>query len=364
MNAKEVSEAVKAVCENTKLCPVVIGRHGIGKSETMEILAKQMGMRFVSLRLGSVQDVGDLLGLQIEMKDKNGETSGIKFVPPDWFPKEGEKIFLFLDEFNRARKDLQSTLFQLSLDKTLHTHKLTPGSFVVLACNPATDDYSTIEIDDKAMSDRFVFLKYDPTPKDWVDYMKEVNPSSTLVSFIKEVPEQLGLGLTEDFSLDFVQPSPRTITELDKIFEKVKKDEINIETFKNIAFGSIGITSTLTFIKWYETESNRVTGKEILKNPKKFLPKVKELVEKNKMDTLNEIIEDVIKINKENELDLKQFEVVKQLCLTVPRPLSFKLLKTITFDVGNPEVIRFFWHDSEIEKYFELDSEFLKEIKE
>ena len=81
---------------------MLVGRHGIGKSEILTEYFRGKGMPVVALFLGQMADPGDLIGIPA----KNEQTGKTEFMPPYWFPLDGKPIVLFLDELNRARPEI------------------------------------------------------------------------------------------------------------------------------------------------------------------------------------------------------------------------------------------------------------------
>ena len=79
---------------------MLVGAHGIGKSEILTEYFSGKGMRVVPLFLGQMSDPGDLIGIP----NRNETTGKTEFMPPYWFPLDGKPIVLFLDELNRAGK--------------------------------------------------------------------------------------------------------------------------------------------------------------------------------------------------------------------------------------------------------------------
>lgn len=60
---------------------MLVGRHGIGKSEILTEYFSAKGMPVVALFLGQMADPGDLIGIP----NKNTETGKTEFMPPYWF---------------------------------------------------------------------------------------------------------------------------------------------------------------------------------------------------------------------------------------------------------------------------------------
>ena len=122
-------EAVPYIVENR--IPILMrGRHGIGKSE----LAKQIGNNILGLPIIEVRlsqmDTGDLLGLPYVDGDRT------VFKPMDWFKSACDKAcLLFIDEIDRAIKELRQGAFQLTDSRTLNGRSLHKDTIIIGACN-------------------------------------------------------------------------------------------------------------------------------------------------------------------------------------------------------------------------------------
>ena len=139
---------------------LIHGRHGVGKSQGIFQVSQELqyvhptkgktSYDFIDLRLGNME-VGDLLGLADFEEDENGNKIATKFMRPSWLPTDPDSCgILFLDEINRARRDVLQAAFQLVLDKKIHEYELPKGWVVVGACNPNTDEYIVTDIGDAA----------------------------------------------------------------------------------------------------------------------------------------------------------------------------------------------------------------------
>ena len=98
VNITELKQLLEATPASHNI--MLVGNHGIGKSEILSEHYGSLGMPVVALFLGQMSDPGDLIGLPCK-DEKTGKTD---FMPPYWFPTDGKPIVLFLDELNRARR--------------------------------------------------------------------------------------------------------------------------------------------------------------------------------------------------------------------------------------------------------------------
>jgi hypothetical protein len=125
------------------------GPTGIGKSEIVRQVAKQLGIANVVLDL-SLLEPPDLVGLPII---EDGRT---RYALPHILPREGSGI-LMLEELNRAERYIQQPALQLLTARMLHEYLLPDGWVVFAAVNPATGDYHVTPLD-AALRARFLEL--------------------------------------------------------------------------------------------------------------------------------------------------------------------------------------------------------------
>lgn len=172
---------------------LLVGRHGIGKSEILRAFYEVRGERVVSLFLGQMADPGDLIGLPY-MAD-----GVMEFRPPYWFPTDNHPIVLFLDELNRARPELLQTVMDLCLSRTIAGRQLPAGSRVIAAVNDG-EQYQLTPLD-PALVSRFAVYRFAPTVADWLRYAEARQLDERVVQFISENPSWLdGDGRAENTS--------------------------------------------------------------------------------------------------------------------------------------------------------------------
>ena len=159
---------------------MLVGNHGIGKSEILTEHFSKKGMPVVALFLGQMSDPGDLLGLP----HKNEATGKTDFMPPYWFPVDGKPIVLFLDELNRARPEILQTIMDLALNRKLAGRKLPEGSRIIAAVNEG-DQYQLTDLD-PALVSRFNILTFSPTVQEWLLWADKVGVDKRVIDFIRE----------------------------------------------------------------------------------------------------------------------------------------------------------------------------------
>lgn len=168
---------------------MLVGRHGIGKSQILTQYYRQRGMRVVPLFLGQMADPGDLIGLPVLTGDgrsassAQGSAAATTFAPPYWFPLDGQPIVLFLDELNRARPEILQTVMDLALNRRLAGHQLPPGSRIISAVNDG-DEYQLTHLD-PALVSRFNVYQFCPSAQEWLMWAEQQHLDRRVIDFIQ-----------------------------------------------------------------------------------------------------------------------------------------------------------------------------------
>jgi len=264
---------------NVKVPTLLIGTMGVGKSQIVKQVTDELGIGLVDLRLAQ-QEAGDLIGLPY----KNGD-NGTHWAKPEWFPKEGTKGIIFLDELNRAPTDVRQAVFQLVLDRRIHTHKLPDGWFVHAAINPDNGNYQ-VETLDPAMLRRFCNLIVEPDVETWLTWAKgEGKIDNTVSEFINAQPTLL----FQDEKIDIqVKPTPDSYRMLDLLLKaKVIHKEMEMDVLK----GLIGREAGAAMIKWLDTNYKKpVSGTEVLKDYASVAPKIKKQETAENYNTVKDLV--------------------------------------------------------------------------
>ncbi len=165
---------------------MLIGKHGIGKSEIITgFYAQEKGIHVVAFFLGQMSDPGDLIGLM----HKDEQSGRSVFLPPYWWPVDGQPIVLFLDELNRARPEILQAVHELVLNKMLAGKQLPAGSIVIAAVNEG-DEYQLTDLD-PALVSRFNLYEFAPTVDDWLLWASAHDIDPRVIAFIQQNSQYL-----------------------------------------------------------------------------------------------------------------------------------------------------------------------------
>ncbi len=327
MNINQVKAALPFLFENG-LVGLLIGGHGVGKSTGVREYTEEQGVGFIDLRLGQME-VGDLLGLPEIIKDEKTGDQITVFARPKWFPTEGKGV-LFLDEINRAKRDVIQAVFQLVLDRKLHDYRLPEGWTVIAAMNPNTEDYQTLDLSDKAFLDRFCHIKISSSYNDFINYGESKNFDKSVLGFINNHPGMLR-GANTEFTLDNVEPSDRSWAAVSRL---VKHKNIPDDTLNELVTGLVGMEAATAFLSWKKTSEKPVSGVTVLKEYKKVQKEIQAQAAANnyRPDLINETKQQIMEVIKakpteEDPLTEKEYKNLVAFMIDLPNDLFIEFNK-------------------------------------
>lgn len=212
---------------------MLTGRHGIGKSQILTNYFESKGMRVVALFLGQMSDPGDLLGLPT----KDEATGKTAFMPPYWFPVDGQPVVLFLDELNRARPEILQTVMDLVLNRKLAGRLLPEGSRIISACNDG-DEYQLTDLD-PALVSRFNIYTFRPSVEEWLLWATRKGLDERVINFIQANPELLDRsGDTKEEQGLEKDPDRRAWEKVARVMENISDPK---QVHQKIVAGIVGV---------------------------------------------------------------------------------------------------------------------------
>jgi hypothetical protein len=329
-----------------------IGKHGIGKSSIIKQYSALRDYTYVEIRVGLMADAGDLTGIQEFVKCKlSGKNLGTEHVLPTWFmqgvseigeaAKSGKKVLIFLDEINRGHKDILQAIFELILDYSLKGVKLAPGSMVVAASNPPTDDYSVLDFTDAAFTDRMCHIMLEPTIPEFLSYAQASGMDSGLYEFLREHThhiEEIG----KPYALDFVKPSRRSYFRADAVIkacEKLNVQEVELE----LLCGLVGFEAAKAMTSFRETHIKSIKAVEVLNSysvNEAVRNTVTKAIEKGRGDMLGTLNEDLVALLEKMEgLTQLQADNLADLVHDLPIELAYALAIKLTSNGQNRAIM-------------------------
>lgn len=256
VTSKQLKTALRYLIK-TKHPAFVWGQYGIGKSDIINDLCKEMGGKVFDIRLSQCEQT-DLRGMPYF--DHDSKT--MKWAPPIDLPSKEEAaqypvVFLFLDELNSASPSIQAAAYQLLLDRKVGTYTLPDNCFVVAAGNREGDRGVTYRMP-KPLSNRLVHFELRVDFACWHEWAIENNVHPDVVGFLNF--SKVSLNDYDPKSPHHAFATPRTWVYVSDII----RDSIDSETAMNIICGTIGEGLALTFEAHRNTMGNMPNPSEIL----------------------------------------------------------------------------------------------------
>lgn len=269
-------EAIRALIM-AKRPGVVWGSPGIGKSDLMRHVAKEMGLEIRDVR-AVLFDPVDLRGLPMV----SGGLSA--WAVPDWLPREvceecGEVLtgsvhkengvgnnhtyrtargLLFIDELNRAPILVQNAFFQLILDRRLGDYVLPEGWVIMVACNRESDGGGVVRMP-QALNNRFVHLNLEVDLEDWCNWAVTNGIDPLVIAFLRFRPV-----LLHNFSKDeHAFPTPRSWQFVSDVLNQGSSQEIELA----LIAGTVGHAAAVEFMAFVKLVRTLPSIDAILLNP-------------------------------------------------------------------------------------------------
>ncbi len=241
MKASDITKGLKALVAQ-KVPTFLWGAPGIGKSSIVKQIADEKGLDFLDLRL-ALMDPTDLKG--IPFYDK--ETHTALWAPPAFLPQKGEGI-LFLDELNSAAPAVQSSAYQLILDRRIGEYELPDGWAIVAAGNREGDRGVTYRMP-APLANRFVHFELDVDVDDWREWAYKSGLDARIIAYISYKNEHLFSFDAKSEAKSFA--TPRSWEYVGNILKAGIEKNLLLETISG-AIGRDIAVSFLSFIKVME----------------------------------------------------------------------------------------------------------------
>jgi len=236
MNHKDAELVVTRCVEIRKAC-FLWGGMGIGKSMLVREIGEKLKRPVIDVRVSQL-DPSDIRGIPVPYE---GTT---KWLIPNWLPKEGNGI-LFLDEFNLAPPLVQSSFYQLILDRKIGDYVLPDGWSVVCAGNRVEDRSNVFEMS-WALANRFVHVYLDePEADSWSVWAVNKGVDSRVLAFINFKPEYLFQ--FDSHAKEKCFPTPRTWEFLSDVIRGVE-DEKTLDILAKCVVGTGVGKEFVTFV--------------------------------------------------------------------------------------------------------------------
>lgn len=328
--------------EGKKKVPVCIwGKHGIGKTEIVEHIAKEKGFKFAYIAPAQFEEMGDLVGMPTIV---DGRT---QFASPDWVPSEKGPGILLIDDVNRADDRILRGIMQLLQNYELVSWTLPEKWQIVLTANPDGGDYSVTPMDD-AMVTRMMHVSMEFDVKEWAKWAEKNDIDQRGINFVLTYPEIVTGNRTTPRSLVQFFESIRHIEDLTKDLALIQLladsclDQETVSSF--IAFVNNNLSKLITPEQIINTKAFK---KEVFEHLKGIV--VKKTIRVDIIATLctrlvNYLTLNEIKLSKDQLNNLKEFIKIdfipNDIRLTMAQDLVSSGNKNLKVLMGDPTIAK------------------------
>jgi hypothetical protein len=218
------------------------GPPGIGKSELIEGIAKDLGGLMIDLRLGQMEPT-DIRGIPFYNKNNNV----MEFAPPIDLPDEETAsqypiVVLFLDEMNSAPASVQAAAYQLVLNRAVGRYRLPDNVVLVAAGNRESDKGVTYRMP-TPLANRFIHLEIRVDFPSWQTWAVNNKIHKDVVGYLSFAKQDLYDFDAKSASRAFATPRSWTF-----VSQLLQGDDIDEETATNLIAGTIGEGLALKFM--------------------------------------------------------------------------------------------------------------------
>jgi len=232
---------------------LLVGSHGLGKSEITAAAAAALGIDCISRDL-SLMEPPDLVGLP---RIEGGATT---FLPPEFLPREtGRGGFLLIEEINRAPRYMQACCLELLTSRRLNSYVLPAGWLPVACINPKLDGYH-VDLLDAALMSRFLRIDVCATLDSWRPWAQRNGIHPKIVEYVSTVPGAL------DESMGGVNPRSWTYASRTLVAAGCDLLERSPDTLVTALNGLIGPVHTTAFMRLLLGTEQPLTPTDVVRN--------------------------------------------------------------------------------------------------
>ena len=240
------------------------GPPGIGKSELVEGITRDLGGLMIDLRLGPMEPT-DIRGIPFYNKD----IGKMDWAEPVELPDEATAsqypvVVLFLDELNSAAPSVQSAAYQLILNRRIGKYKLPNNVVMVAAGNRESDKGVTYRMP-TPLANRFIHQEMKVDFPSWQEWAVNNNIHKDVVGYLSFAKQDLYDFDAKSASRAFA--TPRSWTFVSQLLD----EEEDNDTVTNLIAGTVGEGLAVKFMAHRKVASKMPNPTDILSGKVKDL---------------------------------------------------------------------------------------------
>jgi hypothetical protein len=239
--------------------PVFIwGAPGIGKSELVASIAKELNGAFIDIRLGQMEPT-DIRGIPFFNKELNCMDWAPPIdLPSEEFAKNYPIVVLFLDELNSAPASVQGAAYQLTLNRQVGKYRLPDNVVIIAAGNRESDKGVTYRMP-TPLANRFIHLELRVDFESWHIWATENKIHKDVVGYLSFAKQDLHDFDSKSASRAF--PTPRSWVFVSELLT----DDLDDDTAMNLISGTVGEGLAVKFMAHRRVSGRMPNPMDILK---------------------------------------------------------------------------------------------------
>lgn len=217
MHTRDVFREVRRALR-TKVNLFILGKPGIGKTEGVQYLAKEVGCGFKRIVLPQYDEV-DLRGIPEVSPEKRTifyPTQELPYLNPD-----GATGILLLDELPSAKPSVMIIAHQILDSRRLGSLYQLPDGWIIVATGNRAEDYAFVYEMPPTIRTRVVIVDMEASFEDWKPWAIDNGVSHEVLSYLNNNPQDFDDYHPEKSLKN--HPLPRTWTLLSKYLKDVEE---------------------------------------------------------------------------------------------------------------------------------------------
>jgi MoxR-like ATPase len=224
---------------------LLVGPHGVGKSEGAKAAADELGIGFISRDL-SLMEPPDLVGLP---KLDGGVT---RYYPPAFLPTAGEGLLL-MEELNRCPVYMRAPCLTLLTMRAVGDYRLPAGWLPAAAINPSEGDYEVDDLD-PALRSRFVQVEVEADQQEWLAWARSGGVHPAVLDYVASD--------AEIFSSP--ESNPRAWAYVSAVLHAEAKAQPSQDTLRAAVVGLVGEQRGAAFLGFLKQRLRPLSADEVL----------------------------------------------------------------------------------------------------
>lgn len=241
------------------------GPPGIGKSELVEGITKDLGGIMYDLRLGQMEPT-DIRGIPFYNKENGKMDWAAPIDLPDTdTAAQYPVVVLFLDEMNSAPASVQSAAYQLILNRRIGKYVLPDNVVIVAAGNRESDKGVTFRMP-TPLANRFLHQEMKVDFPSWQDWAVQNNIHKDVVGYLSFAKQDLYDFDAKSSSRAFATPRSWTF-----VSQLLADEVLDDDTAMNLIAGTVGEGLAVKFMAHRKIAGKMPSPVDILKGKVKDL---------------------------------------------------------------------------------------------